>query len=269
VERIPIDDGRKSSHLAVRLDLPETPGDEATAVLYVHGFASSQAGEKAAFFRRRLTEKGLGFCSFDLQGHGESGGSLFDLTLSRNLADIGRVHGLLAARGLRRLILFGSSMGGGSALWYAAFHPDDVAAAVLIAPSMEMDKGLLERIGPEAARRWQSTGRHLFEHELGSAEIGWDLIEDLRSFRLERLQAIYRTPTLIFQGKRDESVSWRSVVDFAMGCSFENLTVHLMADAGHRLIDRLESLGRLTEEFLAARGLLGEALIPAGPVAGP
>jgi pimeloyl-ACP methyl ester carboxylesterase len=226
------------------------------AVLYLHGFGSRQSGTKAEFFRRRFLDRGLAFCSFDFQGHGDSGGSMLDLTLSRNLSDVGRVHALLGERGYAAVVLMGSSMGGGSALWYAARRPEGVAAAIHVAPSVALGEGLLEWVGPENARRWEREGKLLLEGEVASCEVGWGLIADLADYRVERLRSIYRTPTLIFQGKNDASVPWRKVLDFVVGCRYEEIDLHLMAGADHRMIDRLDYLWRLADAFLATRGLV-------------
>ncbi len=258
MELIPIEvEGQQASHLAVRLEVPPETPDPRLAVLYTHGFASDQSGTKAAFFRGRALDQGIAFCSFDFQGHGESGGSMFDLSLTRNLSDIGRVHGYLRARGYESIVLMGSSMGGGSALWYAAFHPEDVAAALHLAPSVALHEGLLNLVGPEKAKRWERDGRLSLEHDLVTCDLSWDLIEDLRSFSIDRLKSIYRTPTLICQGKNDKSVPWRKVVDFVVGSAFEEIEIHLMADADHRMIDRVDHVWRLMHEFLLTKGVVG------------
>jgi len=257
VENLPVEiEGQPASHLAVRLERPATPLAEDLAVLYMHGFGSDQSGTKAGFFRRAALDLGIAFCSFDFQGHGRSGGTMPGLTLTRNVEDIGRVHGHLRAQGFRRIVLMGSSMGGGSALWYAALNPADVVAAIHVAPSMELHEGLLRWVGPQAAKRWEREGKITLRHELGDQELSWDLIEDLRSYRMERLEAIYRTPTLIFQGKKDASVPWKKVLDFVVGCEWEGIELHLMADADHRLLDRLEHVWRLIVAFLVHRGLV-------------
>ncbi len=264
MELIPIEvEGQQVSHLAVRLEVPSATSSPHLAVLYTHGFGSNQSGTKAAFFRGRVLAHGIAFCSFDFQGHGDSGGSMFDLSLTRNLSDIGRVHGYLRARGYESIVLMGSSMGGGSALWYAAFHPEDVAAALHIAPSVALHEGLLKLVGPEKAKRWERDGRLDFEHELVTCPLSWDLIEDLRSFSIDRLKSIYSTPTLICQGKNDKSVPWRKVVDFVVGSVYEEIEIHLMADADHRMIDRVDHVWRLMWEFLLTRGVAGEGPDPA------
>jgi pimeloyl-ACP methyl ester carboxylesterase len=251
MERLPIvENGREVSHLAVRFDGGAT---DRPCILYLHGFGSEQTGEKADFFRRQALEEGFSFCSFDFQGHGQSGGDLRGLTLTRNLADVRRVHGFLRDRGHERLILLGSSMGGGTALWYSAFHPEDIVAGLHIAPALEMDRGLLTWAGPERARLWEETGTIHFQNEWVSCELGWPLIEDLRAHPLETLLTRYRTPCLLLQGKQDTSVSWRSVLDFATRCAFREIELHLFIDGDHRLTDRKDRLWELMMEFLRGR----------------
>lgn len=258
MDRIGIEeDGREVSHLAVRYDPPgETPGaDAGLCILYLHGFGSMQAGEKAEFFRRRAMENGFGFCSFDFQGHGQSGGSLRELTLTRNLEDIGRVHGFLRERGQERLCLMGSSMGGGAALWYSALHPESIAAGLHIAPALDLEQGLIAWAGPERCRLWEETGYIHFQNDLVSCELSWAMIEDLRAHSMEELMRQYRTPALLLQGKRDESVPWKAVTDFTTRCPYPVIDLHLFADGDHRLTDRKDRLWDLMMEFLRGRGI--------------
>lgn len=246
--------GRRVSHLAVRFDVPPQPAR--LAVLYLHGFGSAQSGEKAEYFRVRALESGLAFCSFDFQGHGESGGTMRGLTLTRNLEDVGRVHALLRERGYERVVLLGSSMGGGTALWYSTLHPEGIVAGLHIAPAIDLGKGLVAWAGPERCRTWEETGAIHFQNDLVSCELGWDLIVDLRSYSFEDLLQKYRTPALLLQGKLDASVPWRGVTDFATRCACPDVELHLFADGDHRLTDRKDRLWGLMKEFLSGRNLL-------------
>ena len=260
MERLPIfaegaEEGREVSHLAVRFDVPSQGTEERPCFLYLHGFGSEQSGEKAEFFRARALAAGFGFCSFDFQGHGLSGGTMAGLTLTRNLEDIARVHAYLRDRGCGRLILIGSSMGGGTALWYSALHPEEIVAGLHIAPALEMEKGLLAWAGLERARVWEETGMIAFKNDLVACDLGWALIEDLRAHPTEILLARYRTPALLLQGKLDATVSWKSILDFTTGCAFREIDMHLFADGDHRLTDRKERLWTLMAEFLQGRSL--------------
>ncbi|MFL6192816.1 MAG: alpha/beta hydrolase [Thermoanaerobaculia bacterium] len=258
MERLSIlEDGREVSHLAVRFDpAPAAAAEDRPCFLYLHGFGSDQSGEKAEFFRARALAAGFGFCSFDFQGHGQSGGEMSGLTLTRNLQDVGRAHDFLRQRGYSRLILLGSSMGGGTALWYSALHPEEIVAGLHIAPALEMDQGLLAWAGPERTRLWQETGTIPFQNDLVSCDLGWSLIEDLQAHPTEDLLQRYRTPALLLQGKLDLSVSWRTVADFAIRCTFQEIELHLFADGDHRLTDRKGRLWELMQEFLRGREIV-------------
>ncbi len=231
----------KGERLAVLFDEPA--GRRAPlALLYLHGFGSRQEGEKATFFRARALASGWAFCSFDFRGHGASEGTMRELTLSRNLADVAAVRAWLRERGHTRLVLFGSSMGGATALWHAALHPEGVLAAALIAPAVGLAKGMERWAGPAGLARWRREGVIRFRNEFVDCDLGWELMEDLRRYPLGDLVARYRTPAVIFQGKLDDTVDWREVAAFAARLPSGIADLRLYDDGGHRLTERLDEL---------------------------
>jgi len=243
-----------TEQISVRLSDPPEP--TRTAVLYMHGLASDQAGEKAEFFRAQVLAAGCTFCSFDFRGHGESGGSMFDLTLSRNLLDAERVHSELRRRGYDRIIVFGSSMGGLTGLWYSARHPDEVTAGLHLAPALGLAGRFDSWLEKEEMRDWRASGTLRVDHDLKSFDLGWIFIEDLLEHDAGRLAGLYRTPAILLHGLLDDQIRWQDVVDFSVSCPYEQLDVHLFADGDHRLIDRLGRLWSLMEDFLYRRGLI-------------
>ena len=212
--------------LVVRLEEPARGAGAAPMVLYLHGFGSDQWGEKASFFRGRFLEEGLGVCSLDFQGHGRSGGRMVDLTLSRNLGDLERVVALLESRGYGRQIVLGSSMGALTGLWHAALNPERVLAGLCLAPALSLEATLVDWAGEEGMRNWRLEGSIRVENELGSWDLGWDFVTDLRKHPNRRLRELLRTPFLILQGKLDDRVSWSEVADFVGGCEFEELVLN-------------------------------------------
>jgi len=243
--------------LALRLTLP---GDAvtSTAVLYCHGFGSSQSGEKAQFFRQRFGEAGMAFCSFDFRGHGDSGGSSLDLTLSRNLIDVAAVDDFLVRRGAQHLVLFGSSMGGLAALWHAALKPEHVAAGIAIAPALGFGNSLEDMLGRETMERWRRDGQMHFVTEVSELDVGWEIVEDLRRYSESELAAQLQNPFLFFQGKLDDQVNWRLVQAFAQKRP-DLLRCELFDEGNHRLIDWLDLIWRHSLDFLRRQGVFAAA----------
>jgi pimeloyl-ACP methyl ester carboxylesterase len=242
--------------LVVRLSEPLKGPDTAPMVLYLHGFGSDQWGEKASYFRQKILADGLGCCSLDFQGHGRSGGGMLDLTLSRQLADVQIVSEMLESRGYPRHIVFGSSMGGLTGPWHAALHPDRVLVSACIAPALSLGSHLSEWAGVDGMRRWREEGTIRVDNEIGSWELGRNFVADLGSYPVSRLQELTRRPSLILQGKLDDRVDWRRVMDFVVGCEFEDQELHLFADGDHRLVDRKKRLWRLVHDYLQGKNLL-------------
>lgn len=250
------------------------PAEGAASFLYLHGFGSSQDGEKAGYFRRRAAAAGLGFCSLDFRGHGLSGGGLGDLTFSRNLADAGAALAWLGERGVggdgSPLVVFGSSMGGATGLWLAARHPGAFAAGLAIAPALGMERALEERLGEEGIANWRRTGRQRFVNELVDDELGWELMADLASYRAAELPPLHVTPTLVFQGMGDDSVDWRLAVDLARSVAEHaagtgdgageglrrRVEVHLFSAGDHRLLDQRPRMWEMAMGFLGQLGLV-------------
>lgn len=243
-------DGRPE-RLAVRF---ERPGDDPPLVIvYAHGFGSTQGGEKAELFRARALARGWAFCSFDFRGHGASGGSMRELTFSRNLADLAAVRSWVQRRRVERLALFGSSMGGAVALWSAAVDPAGVISTAQIAPALGMAAGMERWAGPERLERWRREGEIEFGNALVSTHLGWALMEDLRRYPAAELARRHAVPTVLFQGRLDDTVDWQDVAAFAEAAAPGTVDLRLFDDGDHRLLDRKELLWSAAAELFAAR----------------
>ena len=100
---------------------------------------------------------------------------------------------------------------------------------------------------PDGARRTDSGLE--FENELGTSRIGWGFLADLERYPTARLAELHRVPSLLFQGRMDDRVSWRRVADFAERAG-DRARLHLYDDGDHRLLDRREEMWSGMLEFI-------------------
>ncbi len=252
--RLEIPVGEAGESLAVRVDGADAAPPPPLTVLYFHGFGSRQSGEKAEFFRRSVLAAGLPFASLDFRGHGDSGGDMRGVTLSRQLEDALAARRALEGRGHRRFALLGSSFGGLTGLWHAALHPESVVAGLHLAPALGLGEEIAAQLGPEGVERWRREGARRFANDLGSWDIGWGFVADFEAYPDARLAGLQRTPALLFQGALDDQVAWRRVRDFAAACPDGRVELVLYEDGDHRLTDRLEEIWKRMRDFFKKVG---------------
>jgi len=188
-----------------------------------------------------------------------------ELTFSRNLADVAAVHDYLDGRGWSSVVLIGSSMGGATALWHAARRPAAVLANLLIAPAVGMGRGLERWAGTEGLARWRREGSLRYSNELVEADLGWDLVADLRRYDLEVLSTAFRTPTLVLQGKLDTTVDYREVTRFVARTPGGLFRLRLFDDGDHRLTGMKEELWSEMCDFLVRSRLLQPSDLAGSP----
>jgi uncharacterized protein len=207
----------------------------AMRILYLHGFASGPGSKKAVMFRERFRRRGIELEVPDLVEEG------FErLTISGQLAVLER-----AARG-EAVALMGSSLGGYLAALYAARHPE-VKRLLLMAPAFAAARRFLERIGPEMAEAWQTTGGLPFYDYANGREsrVWWRFIEDAREF--EEFPETTQ-PVLIFHGLSDDAVPCLLSEEFVRRRPEARL--ELVAD-DHELLNVIEQIGDAAEAFFA------------------
>lgn len=196
-------------------------------VVYLHGFASSPGSNKARRFASALSARGIEVAVPDLNE-----GDFAGLTLSRQLALLDRL-----ARDAAPPVLIGSSMGAYVAALYAA-RTNRAAALVLMAPAFGFIERWTGRMSAEALAEWERRGAmQVFHHASERMEpIGWGLVEDARRYPA---YPDVTAPTLVFQGRSDESVPAVCAERFAEGR--DNVTLHLL-DSDHSLASAVDEI---------------------------
>ncbi len=213
----------------------------AAPLIWLHGFASGPGSTKGLYLRDRLREQGRDLLLPDLNLPAFRG-----LTVTRMLGVVTEL-----ARG-ERVTLFGSSLGGYTAALWAAAHPEQVAALVLLAPAFDLAARWEARTTPAQLASWRESGSLKVEH-YGTGrdeELAYAFLEDAGGFPAFPLP---RAPTLVLQGVRDETVPPQLADEFARRMAETGRPVRLvMLPEGHQLTDDLPGLWRAIDSFLQA-----------------
>lgn len=202
--------------------------------IYLHGFASSPASRKAAYFARKLRESG---CEVEVP-HLESEGFL-NLTVSGQLRVIEKV-----AQG-QPVRLIGSSMGGYLAALYASLHPK-VDKLLMLAPAFGFAERWGKRLGETAMEEWKRQGWiEMMHYATGQNDkVGYGLIEDGLRYPAE---PDFQQAGLIYHGLDDTVVP----VSFSRDFAKTHANVELReVKSGHELTDVMEQIWEGSKGFL-------------------
>ncbi len=208
-------------------------------VLYLHGFASSAASSKAAFFRSCLAKQGVALHTPDFNEPDFS-----TLTITRMIAQVGEtLDGLPAAP----VVLIGSSLGGFVAVHAAHRWPERVERMILLAPALDFGGNRMRQIGETGIDEWRRANRlDVFHHAYGRVmSVQYELYEDAR--RYAAVNARLDLPIQIFQGRHDTSVDPASVETWA--AARPNVELHMLDD-DHQLKSSLDYIWPRAAGFL-------------------
>ncbi len=243
----------RGEYVDYTLSCPVSCENPDQVVMYIHGFASHQRGEKAVYFGERFLARGDAYLTFDLRGHGASSGTMADLTVTRALADVEMMLGWANER-FERLVVIGSSLGGHLAAWAAVRDPERIAANLLVAPAFSFYENRVRDLGPDGVARLRAEGYAVVRNEWVTTTIGRGLVDDAEGYGLDRLLAAYRTPTLILHGTEDDTVPLSGSVDFVRRSMARPLELVAIAGGDHRLTDHKAVLFSYMEGFIARLG---------------
>jgi pimeloyl-ACP methyl ester carboxylesterase len=235
VQFVEVGTGAAQRRIAVRARPGRVPG-----VFWLGGYRSDMRGSKAQALDEWCAEKGMAFCRHDYSGHGESGGSFRDGTISRWLEESLAVFDAFAAG---PQVLVGSSMGGWIALRMAEElrrrgEPDRLAAMLLIAPAPDFTERLMWPQLSDRQKQQIAEQGILEEPSQYSPEPNIytrDLFEDGRRNLVLTGEVRTGCPIHIIQGRRDPDVPWEHAMLLAGQLAAENLSMTLVPDGDHRL----------------------------------
>lgn len=190
----------KGERLAGVLHLPQEAAN-GFGVILCHGMESSKESRKLLHLGESLSRAGFTVLRFDFTGAGESTGDLDSITCTRQVEDLRAAHELLEGRGIVRVGVIGSSMGGTTALAYASGAENVAAVATLAAPFDPRE--LLERdFHPEAIALWRAQGFI----EFNGRRLTTDFLEEALTVDAVATAARITCPVLVIHGDADTTV---------------------------------------------------------------
>jgi alpha-beta hydrolase superfamily lysophospholipase len=256
-ERIVVGSGHEAREIAVIRRGGGSPG-----LFWLGGYHSDMLGTKARAIDAFAAERGLAATRFDYSGHGRSGGSFTEGTITRWLEE-SRAAFDRCTEGPQ--VVIGSSMGGWLALLLAdALRREGIsriAGLVLIAPAVDMTRALMwEQMKPAMRKNLMAEGQvaRPSEYDGDGYVITRALIEDGdRHLFADRLIEA-GCPVHILQGQRDPDVPWHHAAGLVERLASDDVVLTLVKDGDHRL-SRPEDLERLNA---AIAGIIDEGALP-------
>jgi len=207
----------------------------APTVLFLGGMMSDMRGAKAVFLEGVCGRKGRAFIRFDYSGHGASGGSFKEGTISSWLKDVLAVIDNLITG---PIVLVGSSLGGWLALLAALKRPEHVKGLVCLAPAADFTEQLLRPyLTPAQLADMEQTGEVHIPSEYGDDPYIFTkaLFDDGKNHLILDGPIKLDIPVRLLHGGKDNDVpSWISdkIIE-RLVCPDARLV--FMEDADHRL----------------------------------
>jgi pimeloyl-ACP methyl ester carboxylesterase len=224
--------GRLDRGDGVELAWAHLPG-RAPTVVFLPGFGSDMAGEKATTLAAFCAATGQAMLRLDYSGHGASGGAFTEGTIGRWADDAGLLIDRLTQG---KLLLVGSSMGGWIALLLARARQQRVAGIVGIAAAPDFTERMWQAMTPEARATLTQQGVLERPSRYGDPyRITSGLIEDGRRLLLLDAPIPLGCPVRLLHGQQDEDVPWQQALTVAALLESEDVQVTLVKDGDHRL----------------------------------
>jgi pimeloyl-ACP methyl ester carboxylesterase len=207
---------------------------QAPTVVFLPGYRSDMAGEKATMLAAFCAAHGQAMLRFDYSGHGASDGIFEDGTIGAWAADA-----LTAIDAMTEgpLLLVGSSMGGWIALLTALARPARIAGLIGIAAAPDFTETLMwAAMTPAERTTLLRDGVLHAPSQYGEPYvITRALIEDGRNRLVLNGPIAIACPVRLLHGQRDPDVPWETALRIAEQITGEDVRITLVKDGDHRL----------------------------------
>jgi len=112
--------------------------DQTEGMIFCHGLFSSKDGYKITQLADSITETGLCLLTFDFSFSGESGKNISEISLLQEVQDLTSAVDFFRKKGIMKIHLMGSSMGGVISLVYASQAGNLIKSIITIATPVNL-----------------------------------------------------------------------------------------------------------------------------------
>jgi dienelactone hydrolase len=170
-------------------------------VILCHGMESNKESEKIGALARSFSVRGISALRFDFACANEKTGAFEEITYSGEAEDLMAAFDFLQRRGIGKIGVFGSSMGGTVGVLFAA-QEKKIAALVTLAAPVHPEKITEKLLSSDAVEQWREKG-YLMYH---GRRINVTLLEDLQRIDVSKAATRVLCPTFVIHGDRDDTV---------------------------------------------------------------
>ena len=240
-------DGTRLAYYAI----PAKKGKQRPGIVFLGGFMSSMMGNKATALEAWAKKNGYAFLRYDYYGHGSSGGSIENATISRWVEDsktiinfvCGRIEGLDGP-----LILVGSSMGAWIMIHVAlAIKENETRQRVVglmgIAAAPDFTQDLLPNyLGTKAMTKIYKEGVYQMSSDYSDEPyiITKELIQDGNRMSVLKSGININLPVRLIHGTSDKEVPWDQSRKLMQALISEDVELILVKGGNHRLSNKDE-----------------------------
>lgn len=212
-------------------------------MIWCGGLKSDMDGTKAVFLHEQCERAGRPFVRFDYFGHGISGGTFTDGTVTRWASDVVAMIDQFGANGV---VLIGSSMGGWASLLAALDRPNTVKGLVLINPAPDFTEKMVWSGWDDHKRAMLIEDGVVYEPSDYGEPYAYSraLIEDGRARQILDAPIAFNGPVEILQGANDDVVPPAYSRLIVKSVTSEQVGYTLVKGADHSL-SRPQDLSRL------------------------
>ena len=180
-----------------------------------------------------LNKNGVSTLRFDFTGHGESQGSVEEITVSDAVDDVKSAVNFVYEM-FDKLFLFGNSFGGAAALAYAA-KDDRVLLLVLKAPVSSYSEKFENEFGQEGINKWKEQGYIEYSVEEKTYRVPYKFYQDSIKYNYNVYDYI-NISVLIVHGNKDENVPVNQSLELVK--HLKNGKLEIVKGADHRFTNK-------------------------------